>query len=160
MKRACKTCGVEKMPAEYPEPGRRICKTCKNTSARRRYKDKRGALANSRWSAVRFTPEQAAARQLASQRRSKLRLKYGMTVEQYDALAIKQGGACAICRKPKPLHVDHCHKTGMVRGLLCNGCNVGIGHLGDDPQTVEAAAAYLRSSRPKSSPRFSTRKRK
>jgi len=63
-----------------------------------------------------------------------LKNNYGITVEYYKELFIQQGGECAICRKPQsefnyPLHVDHDHQTGKVRGLLCSGCNTGLGHF-------------------------------
>jgi len=73
---------------------------------------------------------------------------YGITLDQYDALWTSQGGICAICRKApnhgRPLHVDHCHSTGVVRGLLCMHCNRGVGGFMDNPDWCEAAARYLR----------------
>jgi recombination endonuclease VII len=71
---------------------------------------------------------------------------YGISRAEYDALLAKQGGRCAICRKlPKKerLCVDHCHLTGMVRGLLCRQCNFGLGCLGEDQRALVAALAYL-----------------
>ena len=55
---------------------------------------------------------------------------------------------CKICgNKPqKPLHVDHCHETKKVRGLLCHQCNVALGHMNDDPQRLEKAISYLNES--------------
>ena len=79
-----------------------------------------------------------------------LRNAYGLSLAAYDAAHGAQGGACAVCRTPGPrrgrgrLCVDHDHGTGAVRALLCHGCNVAIGHLGDDPARCEAAALYLR----------------
>ncbi|MCT7352744.1 endonuclease VII domain-containing protein [Streptomyces sp. 15-116A] len=52
-------------------------------------------------------------------------------------------GLCVICLKAPAVHVDHCHKTGKVRGVLCFNCNSAIGKLGDDPDAVRRAAAYL-----------------
>lgn len=73
---------------------------------------------------------------------------YGITQADYDAMVVAQGGRCKICKgtpRGKPfLLVDHDHDTGAIRGLLCQPCNVGIGHLGDDPQRLRAAAEYLR----------------
>lgn len=81
--------------------------------------------------------------------------RYGIGQEEYHALYLAQGGGCAICGKAageptrrggaqtKALAVDHCHETGIVRGLLCTDCNVGIGLFGDSPARLELAAAYL-----------------
>ncbi len=80
------------------------------------------------------------------------RAKYGLEPEDFQALLAKQGGVCAICRRPetaelrgknKALCVDHDHVTDRVRGLLCFRCNLWIGYLGDDPERARAAAAYL-----------------
>jgi hypothetical protein len=64
-------------------------------------------------------------------------------LEEYSALSEKQGGVCAVCQEVKTLVVDHDHDTGKVRGLLCHGCNVGIGLLGDKSASVGRAARYL-----------------
>ena len=56
-----------------------------------------------------------------------------------------QDGKCAICTKPFPgrIAIDHDHRTGRVRGLLCTSCNTGIGKLGDDPELLLRAISYL-----------------
>ena len=74
-----------------------------------------------------------------------LKRKYGISRTDYDALFERQGGVCAICRKPSKerLCVDHCHVTGMIRGLLCRKCNFGLGSLCDDQRALVAALAYL-----------------
>lgn len=59
---------------------------------------------------------------------------YKLTVEQYDAILAYQGGVCYVCHQAEPvkgrrLSVDHCHTTGLVRGLLCSRCNPIIGKL-------------------------------
>lgn len=73
--------------------------------------------------------------------------KYGITPEQYEVMLLVQGGTCAVCGDvPGHYHVDHCHDTGKVRGLLCRMCNLGIGHLGDDSELLQAGADYLRSA--------------
>lgn len=75
--------------------------------------------------------------------------KYGITKADFDRMLAEQGGGCAICKRTKSvegwrMHVDHCHETGVVRGILCSSCNLGIGKFSDDPDRLEAAAAYLR----------------
>jgi hypothetical protein len=112
--------------------------------ARTRYADPvAGPLIRERNAKYRATPE---AKEKAS--RYQLLHKFGLTQGQYDELLFKQGGGCAICGGPQTgrgrFHVDHDHKTGEVRGLLCHGCNTGIGNLGENPARLEKAAAYLR----------------
>jgi hypothetical protein len=77
---------------------------------------------------------------------------YHISLEQYEEMEKQQNGVCMICGRPehmkhqgkvRNLSVDHCHTTGKIRGLLCNNCNRGIGHLGDDPALLRAAADYL-----------------
>jgi len=71
------------------------------------------------------------------------RRKYGLELGEFAQLFAKQKGLCAICNKPYPLCVDHNHKTGKVRGLLCHACNVGLGKFFDDPALLIVAAKYL-----------------
>lgn len=85
-------------------------------------------------------------------RRSYLRQKlYGLTDADFQALLQRQNGLCAICatalhvESQDGLHIDHCHDTGCVRGLLCGPCNAGIGHLRDSAELCRLAAVYLSS---------------
>lgn len=75
-----------------------------------------------------------------------LRRTFGITIEDYRAMEVAQGGKCAICGNPpgaRRLHVDHNHDTGKVRALLCKGCNNGIGMLREDIDVLASAMAYL-----------------
>jgi hypothetical protein len=81
---------------------------------------------------------------------SELKRRYNMSVEEYKELLDKQGGRCAFCRK-KPrardprLAVDHDHRSGLVRGLLCKRCNHDLlGFFGEDPDYYQRIADYLR----------------
>jgi hypothetical protein len=87
-----------------------------------------------------------------------LRYNYGIGVAEYDAMHSAQKGLCAICGQPETLKrsmdratrrlaVDHCHSSGKVRGLLCSGCNTGLGGLHDDVQLLQKAINYLNSAR-------------
>ncbi|MGW5429096.1 endonuclease VII domain-containing protein [Streptomyces sp. NPDC004059] len=76
-------------------------------------------------------------------RRHHLRRQYGLTETERDAMVASQYGLCAICLAALPAHVDHWHKTGRVRGVLCFNCNSAIGKLRDDPGAARRAAAYL-----------------
>ncbi|BAC74391.1 endonuclease VII domain-containing protein [Streptomyces avermitilis] len=72
-----------------------------------------------------------------------LKRHYGLTEAERDEMVASQMGICVICLKAPAAHVDHCHRTGSVRGVLCFNCNSAIGKLGDDPDAVRRAAAYL-----------------
>jgi len=76
-------------------------------------------------------------------RKSHLKRTYGLTLEDFDAMLAAQGGGCAICGKPDVDHIDHDHRTGQVRGILCFRCNVAIGQMDDDCDRLAAAMAYL-----------------
>lgn len=85
----------------------------------------------------------------ARRRRLDLERVYGLTTEGYDKLLEDSGGQCAICGKAAELVVDHDHVSGKVRGLLCRKCNVAIGSLGDSPETLRRAFAYLLGDTPR-----------
>jgi len=80
-------------------------------------------------------------------KQSQMRWLYGIGFEEYDAMLAKQNGLCAICGKEpslkRRLAIDHCHKTNVVRGLLCLKCNKGIGLLNDDTTTMSKAIEYI-----------------
>ncbi|MFJ9149610.1 endonuclease VII domain-containing protein [Streptomyces sp. NPDC102270] len=76
-------------------------------------------------------------------RANHLKRHYNLTEAERDEMVASQMGLCVICLKAPAVHVDHCHKTGRVRGVLCFNCNSAIGKLGDDPDAVRRAAAYL-----------------
>lgn len=120
------------------------CRRCGRTE---RYVDR---LGNSRCAECSRAKEAAKYRDRPRFKRAEqLRQKYGLTIEQVDQMLSGQGGACAICRRTEPggrwgtFVVDHCHKTGRVRGLLCDPCNRGIGFLKEDPERIRRAAHYL-----------------
>jgi hypothetical protein len=75
-------------------------------------------------------------------------LKYGLTQEEWDALFDGQGRRCATCRTSKlkgkaKWHTDHCHTSGVVRGILCGPCNKALGLLDDNTSTLSNAISYL-----------------
>lgn len=78
--------------------------------------------------------------------------RYGITLDQYNEILKSQNNVCAICHQPeyaksmgifKNLAVDHNHETGEVRGLLCSGCNRGIGYMKDNIEVLKSAYNYL-----------------
>ena len=75
-----------------------------------------------------------------------LKWKYGIDLKIYKEMLTAQDGCCAICKgqtTKKTFDVDHCHRTGLVRGLLCSNCNRGIGFLKDSPLVLTKASLYL-----------------
>lgn len=81
-----------------------------------------------------------------------LRDKYGLTPDEYDVMVAGQGGVCFICRQPEVrtrkgkltrLCVDHCHRTGRVRSILCSKCNFAVGLVEDNPALLTQIAEYL-----------------
>ena len=88
-------------------------------------------------------PERKRAMRDAYYRRT-----FGISADEFDVLLEAQGGCCAICRgrpeRASSLHLDHCHDTGAIRGVLCGRCNQGLGLFGDDAALLDAAVRYLR----------------
>lgn len=145
----CRTCGKIKERSEFYRVKNinntdsvyvsSVCKPCvslRNKSARA--KERRAEL-----------------RGLGGPRNRELKREYGITLEDYGAVLEQQGFGCCVCgrkdsghSKHKNFSVDHDHKTGIVRGLLCSPCNHAIGLLGDDPQRIRAAANYLETQLP------------
>jgi hypothetical protein len=161
MKR-CKKCGTEKPLDEfYKSAGmrdghRHDCKACNLEEKRQRYlADPAAAKARvKRWQQE--NPERLNAyrreRRLEPEvkqreRAGHLMRKYGITLEQYDAMLDDQGGGCSICGRPQgtkiSLHVDHDHSTGKVRGILCFSCNNALADFQEDMQLLRKAIGYL-----------------
>jgi hypothetical protein len=74
--------------------------------------------------------------------------RYGISKEEFSSLLTKQNNVCAICKTDTPgrgrnFHVDHNHKTGKIRGLLCDKCNRGLGYFNDSLDVLKSALGYL-----------------
>jgi hypothetical protein len=132
--KTCRGCGESRPLADFGADRRNkdglmaVCRPCQNARS----------LASKR----RIPRDQLAERE----RRTQLKMRYGTTPEEYEAMERAQDGVCAICYRPNPgrrMAVDHDHRTGRVRGLLCDPCNLGIGKLGDNSDRLRAAAMYL-----------------
>lgn len=82
-------------------------------------------------------------------RNGQMRRKYGFTIEVYEQECARRNNLCDICKRDPgkdQLKVDHCHRTGKVRGFLCKWCNVGLGSFRDNPAALRAAADYLNAA--------------
>lgn len=77
----------------------------------------------------------------------KYKNKFGLTIEDFKILLCRQGNKCAICNRDhqyyKKFCIDHDHETGMIRGILCWNCNVGLGHFKDSTENLKGALRYL-----------------
>jgi hypothetical protein len=131
--RVCETCGGSDWGT------RNRCKPCRATKARADWANNltdaraKDSARHRAWRAAH--PEKARAQ--------KRRQRYAINTPELDALLVAQGGRCPICAVASPDCVDHCHKTGRVRGVLCRACNIGLGCFRDDPRRLRAAARYL-----------------
>ena len=106
---------------------RLVCKECRRKEVRQNHYD-RGKEKN-----------------YTRNRKNALQRKYGISIEEYESLKLKQNNLCAICNKKdtQPLSVDHDHSTGEIRGLLCNRCNQGLGFFKDNIENLRNAERYL-----------------
>lgn len=84
-------------------------------------------------------------------RRAQIKHKYDLTSDDFETMWTEQSGCCAICQasltRDRKTHIDHSHKTGLVRGLLCRNCNLLLGNAHDDETTLNSAIAYLTKHR-------------
>jgi hypothetical protein len=137
MTKFCKSCRQEKSLSEfhysyknkaknktYPDT---LCKACKTIQTKTWFQANKEK-------AIRYNTK------------SKLKNRYGMTMDEYDAMVVAQNNLCAICNQPQSrrnLAVDHCHQTNRVRGLLCDKCNLALGMINDNLNIVESIKRYL-----------------
>ncbi len=134
--KTCNTCLQEKpIDSFYLHRGARTSEGYRAPTCKDCHKQKSMAWAEK-------NPDKVAAHR----RKRNLKEKYGLTVEQYDEMVFEQNGACFVCNtvpERRRLNVDHCHKTGKVRKLLCDKCNMAIGLLEDDIDRISKVRKYL-----------------
>ncbi|MEV0199299.1 endonuclease domain-containing protein [Nonomuraea sp. NPDC050691] len=129
-----------------PPPGRKYCPRCDDIKERaafgRNRSSKDGLTAYCKPCHTRVMRENKIKNH-GSDRNYKLKYRYGITEDDFGRMLAEQGGLCAICRVVPGTFVDHCHRTGRVRGVLCFNCNNGLGHFDDNTMLLELAAYYL-----------------
>jgi hypothetical protein len=140
MTKVCKLCHIPKdlrffNPHKSCKHGVRTeCKPCQNKASAIRAKKRNKKFPDKRRDAV-------------------LKNKYGITFDQYRVLLGAQGNACKICGSFSPgaskkyFSVDHDHKNGKIRGILCHGCNAGLGMFKEDTESLRRAAVYLEANK-------------
>ncbi len=149
----CKKCGQPKLRNDFYDQSRQ--KHLPPEQRRKQGKCKDCAWDNDSNEARRIRRANNPVKQRKDDRKHKLSRKYGITPLEYECMFREQNGVCAICKHPEtafdPRHgivrrlaVDHCHKTGKIRGLLCNRCNRLLGKCNDDVTLFYSAADYLK----------------
>lgn len=134
--KVCNTCSVEKHVSNFyvkrKKPNityRSDCKLCYGIKSAKHF----------------MKPEISEARKRAYRKYKRFNL-YGITEEVYKDMVEEQDSRCLICKVVNTnLYIDHCHTSGLVRGLLCSTCNSGLGMYKDDISLLESAIGYLRS---------------
>ena len=131
----CTKCGITKPLEDYPldkraNDGRASsCKQCNNKEHRKRYSSKEYKNSNHKY---------------------RMEKRYGLSPLDFDTLIGANNNCCHLCNKKfkdtRHKHIDHCHETGRVRGILCKDCNTALGKLGDNEEGLLKALRYLRSN--------------
>jgi hypothetical protein len=144
--RDCVVCGTKFQPMQKRGIGRQWCsEICYHVS-----KGRVGVL-----SKMPNVAKETLAKASRVLRESNLKSGFGLSIDAYDAMFAGQSGVCAICKRPenakssgdgspRALAVDHDHKTGKVRALLCSACNTSLGGFQDNPAYLQAAIEYLK----------------
>jgi hypothetical protein len=134
-----------------------VCRDCENKKARERYA--KNDILSRRKEKKRIYDKERRERLRAEgklkkldpevQREKAMKHKYGITIKNYEDMVEAQNNKCAICsargeeERNGKLVVDHCHASGKIRGLLCNKCNLLLGHADDTIERLERAILYL-----------------
>lgn len=134
---------IDRQMRRYEEKKEEILEKCRDYYQRNKHKWKeKGKL-------LHLSPEERTRRH----REYSMRFKYGIGIDEYDAMLVSQGGVCAICSEPpkvgfnKRLHIDHDHVTGKIRGLICMHCNHSLERIESVENWAERATEYLKRTR-------------
>ncbi len=166
--------GIKKPPKRTPPEGMKWCGTCKRDlpvceffplkAAYDGYQKRCKQCSYDAFNVWRVKNKDRLNQDQRQQREDKpirtrdyaLKKLYKLPAGSFEIMFDKQAGRCAICARDKPrnaestrrwLHVDHCHDSGIVRGLLCSGCNTAIGVLQHDPKILQSAIEYINKFR-------------
>jgi len=134
--------GHKKTPENVDRRNR--CKTCQHEQQkiwRDRNKDKKNKYSNDYY-------HNNKERVTLVIEKSRYKRQYGISIDKYQEMSVKQDHKCAICgnveSNNKKLSLDHCHATGKIRSLLCQKCNRGLGLFNDNVTLLQAASEYLK----------------
>lgn len=143
--KTCSVCGIEKSIDDFKPTGLQ-CKPCVKLWHAKNYQRTKEKHAERYKKFRRENPEKCYVYDL----RSRLKTKYGITLDHYTSMLASQNNSCAICKSKDPkrknaigFFVDHNHKTDKVRGLLCHRCNLAVGWMEDNLILVDSVKAYI-----------------
>lgn len=144
--RQCTTCDNWKQVDQYHKNGSRLRRECKACATKRK--------TSYYWAKPeerRAASRRAYRQNRSASRRSYVRRTFGITLEEYWTYFEKANFTCQVCsakpEKQADLHLDHCHSTGTIRGVLCRSCNHALGNVKDNPTTLFRLHAYLKKLR-------------
>lgn len=156
---ACKWCRGSKNHAFFRNTDKPLCRTCGKVKTRDDFykrSNRKSGLQHRCKSCVDEYSKQPNVKERAQYNswKSHLSKNYGITPDDYFKMYNEQKGCCKICgtdtpcttRRNNRFFIDHCHKTGKIRGLLCNTCNRGIGLLKDSSEILARASEYLKNN--------------
>lgn len=163
-KRKCYKCSETKPLEEFAKDKRKksgrsyICKVCKNIIWQKYYHNNREEYTRRRLKRYYENRENRLLRNRESYKKNRKKLilkskmygikaRYGISYEQYLGMVKERNGICDICgNSERILSIDHCHKTGKIRGLLCFRCNTALGSLDDNIDILASAISYLQNA--------------
>ena len=154
--KTCTKCKTEQDVSCFGKDGQKKdglsphCRHCRAINSKKYYDNNREKCNKGtvkRYNEIRHTKKFQDQRYAAHAKRT-----YGITISDYNDMFIEQGGRCAICGRhesefTRRLLVDHCHKTNLIRGLLCYNCNTGLGQFKDSLQLIKNTVKYLEMPR-------------
>lgn len=124
----------------------KLCTTCKQTKPLAQFSKKKGTKDGLQY-VCKECSKKHTKKWMAENPSFFLLRSYGITIEEKQEMMAKQNNSCAICKEPfvstKHTHVDHCHNSTKIRGILCNRCNTALGSFKDSPKLLQRAIYYL-----------------
>lgn len=159
--KTCKKCNKTSLEVEFWKSCNTSCLTCK-AKQNQKYRD------NNEYNKRYYAKNREAQKERRKDyyhkhkyykenqhkwRDNQLKVKYGITLQDYYDMLGHQNHICKICPTPhsedkkKGLHVDHCHASGRIRGLLCGQCNTALGGFKDSVELMERAIEYIKNSK-------------
>lgn len=141
--KSCANCGIAKPVKDFFKRGAGFYSYCRSC-ARQKSRDSQRRFAQRHPEKVKATKQKHILRWPYKGLEYRLKRQYNLTLFQFNEMILLQQNQCKICKEfMRPPCVDHCHKTGCVRGLLCDDCNVGLGRFKESVVTLAAAIHYL-----------------